>query len=102
MLPPEGIDTLTHHLPNVAGWIRSGTFWRVDQFVPLLANGNYPQTGDLAFLAVVQPWRNDWLAGAVNPLYIGLAGLAAYAAAVELGVPRPAAMLGGSLFAMIT
>jgi hypothetical protein len=101
VLPPEGIDTLTFHLPNVAGWLRSGTFWRIDQFSPLLANGNYPQTGDLTFLAAVQPWRNDWLAGAVNPLYIALAGLAVYAAAAELGAPRPAAMLAGSLFATL-
>lgn len=98
-LPPEGIDSLTFHLPNVAGWIRSGTVWRVDQFNPLLANGNYPQTGDLTFLAVVAPWRNDWLVGVVNPLYIALAGLAVYATAVELGAPRPASILTGSLFA---
>jgi hypothetical protein len=101
VLPPEGIDSLTFHLPNVAGWIRSGTVWRVDQFNPLLANGNYPQTGDLTFLAVVQPWRNDWLVGIVNPIYIALAGLAVYAIAVELGAPRPASMLAGSLLATI-
>ena len=101
VLPPEGIDSLTFHLPNVAGWIRSGTFWRIDQFTPLLANGNYPQTGDLTFLAVVQPWRNDWLIGIVNPVFIALAALAVYAAAVELGAPRPASMLAGSLFAVL-
>ena len=101
VLPPEGIDSLTFHLPNVAGWIRSGTFWRVDQFNPLLTNGNYPQTGDLTFLAVVQPWRNDWLIGVVNPVFIVLAGLAVYAAAVELGAPRPASILAGSLFAVV-
>ncbi|HEX8066662.1 MAG TPA: phospholipid carrier-dependent glycosyltransferase [Thermoleophilaceae bacterium] len=101
VLPPEGIDTLTFHLPNVGEWIRSGTVWRVDQFSPLLTNGNYPQNGDLAFLAVVLPWRSDWLAGAVNPVFVALAAAAVYALAVEIGATRPAAILGGSLFAAL-
>lgn len=98
VLPPEGIDTLSFHFPVVGKWIQEGSFWRVDQFAPLLWNGNYPQTGDVVFLAAILPWRNDWLAGAVNPAFIALAGVAVYAIARELGALRPAAVLGAALF----
>jgi hypothetical protein len=101
VLPPEGVDSLTFHLPNVASWIQSGTFWRIDQFTPLLTNGHYPHNGDVVFLAAVLPWDNDWLAGAVNPLFIGLAGLSVYAIAVRLGAARPPAILAGTLFAAV-
>ena len=99
VLPPESIDTLSFHFPVVGRWIQEGSFWRVDQFAPLLWNGNYPQTGDVVFLAAILPWRNDWLAGAVNPVFIALAGVAVYAIARELGALRPAAVLGGALVA---
>jgi hypothetical protein len=101
VLPPEGIDTLSFHFPVVGRWIQEGTFWRVDQFAPLLANGNYPHTGDVVFLAAILPWRNDWLAGAVNPVFVVLAAVAVYAIARELRAPRPAAMLGAALFASL-
>jgi hypothetical protein len=101
VLPPEGIDTLSFHFPVVGRWIQEGTFWRVDQFAPLLANGNYPHTGDVVFLATILPWRNDWLAGTVNPVFIALAATAVYAIARELGAPRPAALVGGALFASL-
>ena len=101
VLPPENIDTLSFHFPVVGRWIQEGSFWRVDQFAPLLWNGNYPQTGDVVFLAAILPWRNDWLAGAVNPVFIALAGLTVYAIARELGALRPAAVLGGALFAAL-
>jgi hypothetical protein len=101
VLPPEGIDTLTFHFPDVGKWIREGSIWRVDQFTPLLTNGNYPHNGDVVFLAAILPWRNDWLAGAVNPLYVALAGIAVYALARELGAPRPPAILAGALFASL-
>jgi hypothetical protein len=101
VLPPESIDTLSFHFPVVGKWIQEGSFWRVDQFAPLLWNGNYPQTGDVVFLAAILPWRNDWLAGAVNPVFIALAGVAVYAIARELGALRPAAILAGALFASL-
>ena len=101
VLPPESIDTLSFHFPVVGKWIQEGSFWRVDQFAPLLWNGNYPQTGDVVFLAAILPWRNDWLAGVVNPVFIALAGVAVYAIARELGALRPAALLGAALFASL-
>jgi 4-amino-4-deoxy-L-arabinose transferase-like glycosyltransferase len=96
-LPPDDVDTLTFHLPIVGKWIQSGSMWPVEQFTPLLAHGNYPQTGDVAVLAVVLPWRDDWLVGAVNPALIALAGLAVYAIARELGAARPHALLAAAL-----
>ena len=101
VLPTEDVDTLSFHFPVVGKWIQTGTFWRVDQFTPLLPNGNYPQTGDVVFLAVIQPWRNDWLAGAVNPLFVALAAAAVYAIARELGALRPHALLGAAVFASL-
>ena len=101
VLPPESIDTLSFHFPVVGKWIQEGSFWRVDQFAPLLWNGNYPQTGDVVFLAAILPWRNDWLAGAVNPVFIALAGVGVYAIARELGAARPSAILGGAVFASL-
>ena len=98
-LPPTEIDSLTFHLPNVARWIQSGTFWRVDQFTPLLANGNYPHNGDVVFLSVVQPWWNDAFVSLVNPLFLAIAALAVYGLAGELGASRATAALFGAVFA---
>ncbi len=95
--PATDIDSLTFHLPNIASWVQSGTFWRVDQFTPLLANGNYPQNGDVIFLAAVLPWENDAFVRLVNLPFVGLAGLSVYAIAAELRAPRAA----GALFAMV-
>ena len=55
--PSRDIDSLTFHLPNIGRWIQSGSIWRIDQFVPLQANGNYPHNGDLVFLSVVAAVR---------------------------------------------
>lgn len=101
VLPAEDIDTLTIHFPMVGKWVQSGSMWQVHQFVPLLAHGNYPHTGDVVFLAAILPWSNDWLTGAVNAVYIAFAAMAVYAIARELGAPRPSAMLAGSLFGSV-
>jgi hypothetical protein len=101
VLPHDDIDTLTIHFPVIGKWVQGGSMWPVDQFVPLLAHGNYPHTGDVVFLATILPWENDWLAGAVNPVFIGLAALAVYAIALELGASRPSAMLAGALLGSV-
>lgn len=95
------VDTLTFHLPNVARWIQSGTFWQIDQFTPLLANGNYPQHGDLVFLAAVLPWDNDAFIRLVAIPFAAVAGLAVYAIAQELRAPRAASALAGTVFASL-
>lgn len=100
-LPALGVDTLTHHLPNVGAWIQSGTFWQIDQFVPYLANGNYPHHGDLVFLAAVLPWENDALARPMNWPFLALAGVAVYAIAAELRAPRAAGVVFAAAFCAI-
>ncbi len=95
------VDTLTFHLPNIARWIQTGTFWRVDQFTPLLANGNYPHNGDVIFLAAVLPWDSDAFVRALGVPFVAVAGLSVYAIAVRLGSARATAALFATLFASI-
>lgn len=92
------IDTLTFHIPNVARWMQTGSFWQVDNFSPLLANGNYPQNGDVVQLAVIQPFQSDAFARVVNVPFAVMAGLAVYAIAVETGAARATGALMGALF----
>jgi hypothetical protein len=87
------VDMLNFHLPNVARWIQSGTFWRVDEFVPDFALGNYPHSGDVLLAAVTLPWRNDWLVRYVNYPFLGLTGLSTYAIARELRAPAASAVV---------
>lgn len=91
--PADAIDPLTHHLPNVAAWVRSGSFWQIDQFVPLLANGNYPHTGDVLFLSAVLPWSNDAFVRPLNLAWVALLGVCVYALCRELGAPRSSSVL---------
>jgi len=93
VVPADAIDPLTHHLPNVAAWVRSGDLWQVDQFVPLLANGNYPHNGDVLFLSAVLPWSNDAFVRPLNLAFVALLGVCVYALARELGSPRASAVL---------
>lgn len=87
-----GVDTLTFHLPNVARWLQSGSLWQVDQFIPLQAQGYYPNTGDVVLLGMVLPWHSDFLVRAPMLLLLPASGVAIVATARELGAPRPVAV----------
>ena len=91
-----GVDPLTFHLPNVGRWIQSGTLWEIDQFLPLLAHGNYPNNGDVVLLSVVLPFHNDFLARFAISAFALLAAVAVYAIARELRAPAAAAILAGA------
>lgn len=91
--PAGAIDPLTHHLPNVAAWVRSGSLWQVDQFAPLLANGNYPHNGDVLFLSVVLPWSNDAFVRPFNLAIVAFLAVCVYALCRELGAPRSSSVL---------
>nr|MBA3329050.1 glycosyltransferase family 39 protein [Solirubrobacterales bacterium] len=91
-----GVDPLTFHLPNVGRWIQSGTLWEIDQFLPLLAHGNYPNNGDVVLLSVVLPFHNDFLARFAITAFALLAAVAVFAIARELRAPVAAAVLAGA------
>ena len=99
--PTRHIDTLTFHLPDVARWIQTGSFWGVHQFVPLQVDGYYPQTGDVLFVATVLPWMNDAFVNGVNAVFAAVAALAVYAIARELGGRQAHALLAAALFASV-
>lgn len=91
-----GVDPLTFHLPNVARWIQTGSLWQIDQFVPLQAQGNYPNNGDVVLLSTVLPWHNDFLVRLPIVFYLALTAVAVAAVALELRAPAPAAVIAGA------
>ncbi len=93
----SSIDFATFHLPNVAEWIQTGSIWQVSAFLPDVAPGNYPNSGDVILLSVTLPWSNDFLAQlSIYPFYL-LGGVAIYALARELGARAPAAATAACL-----
>jgi hypothetical protein len=90
--PTDG-DSLTFGLPNIGSWIQDGSVWSVNQFVPLQAHGNYPNNGDLMFLAVMLPFDADFLVQLVTVPFYLLTLLAVFGIGSELGAPRAAAAL---------
>lgn len=96
-VPVSSVDALSFHLPNIARWIQTGSLWQIDQFAPNLANGNYPNNGDVLHLAAVLPFHGDALYRLVDyPFYV-MTGLAVYAIARELKAPATTSALMGSL-----
>lgn len=98
---PGSIDILNFHLPGVARWIETGSIWQVDNLLPYVAPGNYPNNGDVILLAGVLPWHNDFLSHLSMYPFWALSGIATYALARELGARRSAAVLAGSLLAAV-
>ena len=92
-----GVDPLTFHLPNVARWIQTGTVWQIDQFVPLLAQGNYPHNGDVVLLSTVLPWHNDFLVRLPITFYLVALSVAVFAVARELGAARATSVLAAAV-----
>ena len=91
-----GVDPLTFHLPNIGRWIQTGTLWQIDQFVPLLAHGNYPNNGDVVMLSTVLPWHNDFLVRAPIVFFLGVTAVAVVAVARELRAPAAASVLAAA------
>lgn len=90
------VDVVSFHLSNVAAWIQEGSLWGVDDWIPNRAPGNYPQTGDVFFLAAMLPFESDFLARWVMYPFVALAFLGVYAGARELAVPRATAVIVAS------
>lgn len=87
------VDVVSFHLSNVAAWMQDGSLWGIDDWIPNRAPGNYPQTGDIFFLAAMLPFESDFLARGVMYPFVALAALAMYAGARELAVPRATAVI---------
>jgi hypothetical protein len=92
-----GLDPLTFHLPDVGRWIQDRSLWQIDQFLPLLAHGNYPNNGDVVLLSAVLPWHNDFLARFVIAAFVVTTAVAVAAVARELRAPTAASVLAGTL-----
>ncbi len=92
-----GVDPLTFHLPNVGRWIQLHSMWQIDQFVPLLAHGNYPNNGDVVLLSTVLPWHNDFLVRLPITFYLVTTAIAVFAIARELRAPLAASVLAGAV-----
>jgi hypothetical protein len=97
-LPAFGLDALNFHLPDVAGWIQTGSIWQVGQFTPDLANGNYPNNGNVIWLAAFLPWHADFLVRFAMLPFALLTGVGVYALARELRAPRTASVVYAALF----
>ncbi len=91
-----GDDPTSFHLPGIARWIQDGTIWKIDQFVPLLAQGNYPNNGDVVLLSTILPWHNDFLVRLPSVLFLCATAVAAYAVARELRAPQAAALIAAA------
>lgn len=91
-----GVDPLTFHLPDVGRWIQTHTLWEIDQFVPLLAHGNYPNNGDVVLLSTVLPWHNDFLVRLPICFFLAVTAVAVAAVARELGAPPAASVLAAA------
>jgi len=91
-----GVDTLTFHLPGVGRWIQLGSMWQVDQFVPLLSHGYYPNNGDVVLLSAVLPWHNDFLVRLPITFFLVTTAVAVFAVARELRAPHAASVLAAA------
>jgi hypothetical protein len=87
------VDALSFHLPGVIRFIQTGSLWQTTQYLPGQAQGNYPQNGDLLFLAMTLPWHSLAFVRYVEVPLLAIAGLGVFATGRELGAPAPAAGL---------
>ena len=99
--PSTAVDTVNFHLPGVARWIETGTIWQIDQFLPELSQGNYPNNGDVVLLAALLPWENDFLAQRAMYPFLALTVLAVYGIARELAASRAMAAAFAAVFGAI-
>lgn len=87
------IDSLTFHIPGVANWMQTESFWTISQFVPELAQGYYPNNGNVVQLAVVLPWHSDSFVRFSALPYVALTAAGVYALSREIGSAASTAVL---------
>ena len=91
-----GDDPTSFHLPGIGRWIQDGTLWRIDQFVPLLAQGNYPNNGDVVLLSTILPWHNDFLVRLPSVFFLAMTAVAAFAVGRELRAPHAGSLIAAA------
>jgi len=91
-----GDDPTSFHLPGVGRWIQLGSMWQIDQFVPHLAQGNYPNNGDVVLLSTVLPWHNDFPVRLPITFLLVATAVAVFAVARELRAPHAASLLAAA------
>lgn len=91
-----GDDPTSFHLPGVGRWIQDGTLWKIDQFVPLLAQGYYPNNGDVVLLSTILPWHNDFLVRLPCVFFLATTAVAGFAVARELRAPHAASLIAAA------
>ncbi|CAA9477250.1 MAG: hypothetical protein AVDCRST_MAG67-600 [uncultured Solirubrobacteraceae bacterium] len=91
-----GDDPTSFHLPGIGRWIQDATMWKIDQFVPLLAQGNYPNNGDVVLLSTILPWHNDFLVRLPSVFFLAMTAVAAFAVARELRAPHAASLIAAA------
>jgi len=91
-----GDDPTSFHLPGVGRWIQLHSMWQIDQFVPHLAQGNYPNNGDVVLLSVILPWHNDFLVRLPVAFLLVMTAVAVFAVARELRAPQAASLLAAA------
>jgi hypothetical protein len=92
-VPVVSVDALGFHFPGVIRYIQTGSLWSTTQYLPGMAQGNYPQYGDLLLLAAALPWHSLALVRYVDPALLALAAFSTYAIARELNAPASTAGL---------
>lgn len=97
-----GTDALWFHIPGVARWIQTGSFWDVGgTWHPDWAFGHYPQNGNVVQLSFILPWSSDSFVRFVSIPFLGLAGLSVFAIARELRAPRSTSLAAAAAFCAI-
>lgn len=94
---PVGVDFLNFHMPGVAAWLQTGSLWQIDVYLSDVAPGHYPNNADVLMLAVVLPWKSDFLTYPLMFPFWALVGVSVYALASELRVARATAAMTAAL-----
>jgi hypothetical protein len=101
--PMTAGDLTSFDLPVIARWIQTGSLWHLTELYPLQTHGTYPQNAHLVVTAMVLAFHNDALIRYLCYPFLGMAAVAAYATAVEVGARRSqAATLAAALVVMPT
>ena len=99
ILPIESLGApmrVTDHPENEGDPCR-WTIYKSPELVPDWAQGDYPHNPEIVLLSTILPWRNDAFVRFVYFPWLAVTGLAVYALARRIDVPRSLAVLSGTL-----